>query len=239
MDLERARELFSAHEEGELGPEEAAEFEAFLAESAAGRTEYEEFKRAIALVRGLPREPAPPDFLSGVQRKIRSRTKGAYFRVKAARPFYFRVPYELFSLLMILVLGALLVLQALAGAIHPVAEPKVRLQEAVSGPGGGPAGSRRQVQRRVPLQREVIRYRYRLASVSAAVRPQVLELARQFGAEVGDAGATGPLRLLLPRDRFKSFTNKLREGLEIRVERDRRFTATPPAGVEVEILFGP
>jgi len=234
MDHERAQQLFSAHRDGELDDEQARELEAHLEACTACRGEWEAFREALDLVRGLSEESAPTDFLERVQRKIRSRSKGAYFRVKAVRPFYFRLPYELFSLLMILVLAALVVLQSLVAVVRPVQEPAVRLERPRAGSLVPPGPGARKV---LPLRREEIRYRYRFEGREEQLGPQILALAESFGAERQPGGESGALRLAIPGERFKDFTSKLLENLKFSVERERYFPERPAAAVQLEILF--
>jgi len=250
MEHEQAQALFSAQQDGELADEQAAALQAHLQCCARCRAEWESFRDALALVRELPRPAAPDDFLEGVQRKIRSRSKGAYFRVKAVRPFVYRLPFELFSLLMILVLVALMVLQATVARVRPIPESDVRLQRPggappAGAPAAGPQGQAPQgaiapgssARAVLPVKREAIRYRYRVPGAAAELRLSVLGVAEGFGAErqIPDDGRG--LRLVVPAERFKDFTAKLLEGLTFKVERERFFAASPPAGVEVEIQF--
>jgi hypothetical protein len=81
MTREEARDLFSAAWDGELG-DARAEFDALLAADAALRAEYDALTQSRAQA-GSPlasdSEPAP-DVLAGVQRKLRARSGGRFYR---------------------------------------------------------------------------------------------------------------------------------------------------------------
>lgn len=85
MTPDEARDLFSAAYEGELSPEQRASFDALLAEDAALRTEYEGFCSTIGGMRSLgAQEPPRVDVLSGVQKELRRRSRGRYYRDRFA-----------------------------------------------------------------------------------------------------------------------------------------------------------
>jgi len=87
MTGDEARENFSAAFDGELGEQRAA-FDALLAEDAELRAEYEEFAQllretqSLGLDEDLPEAGgAPiPDLLAGVQKKLRARSGGRFYR---------------------------------------------------------------------------------------------------------------------------------------------------------------
>ncbi len=87
MTGDEARENFSAAFDGELGEQRAA-FDAILAEDTELRAEYEEFAQllretpSLALDEDLPEVGgAPtPDLLAGVQKKLRARSGGRFYR---------------------------------------------------------------------------------------------------------------------------------------------------------------
>jgi len=79
---DEARDLFSEAFEGELDAERKTELEAMLAADAALRAEYEQFSEILRETHALslaPPEPAP-DLLVGVQRKLRKRSRGRFYR---------------------------------------------------------------------------------------------------------------------------------------------------------------
>jgi hypothetical protein len=87
MNRDEARENFSAAFDGELGEARAA-FDALLAEDAELREEYEEFAQLLRETQSLAFDEAlpeaggapTPDLLAGVQRKLRVRSGGRYYR---------------------------------------------------------------------------------------------------------------------------------------------------------------
>ena len=87
MTRDEARENFGAAFDGELG-ETRAEFDALLAEDAELREEYDEFAQllretqSLALDDALPDGGGPPapDLLAGVQKKLRARSGGRFYR---------------------------------------------------------------------------------------------------------------------------------------------------------------
>jgi hypothetical protein len=87
MTRDEARDLFSAAWDGELGEARAA-FDAQLANDSELRAEYDDFTRVLretqAMMRGadpLVNHEAPvPDVLAGVQRKLRTRSGGRFYR---------------------------------------------------------------------------------------------------------------------------------------------------------------
>ena len=78
-----ARDLFSEAFEDELDPALRARFDAALAADATLREEYEAFVALFAGARSLAAEPAP-DLLPSVQRKLRERSRGRYYRARFA-----------------------------------------------------------------------------------------------------------------------------------------------------------
>ncbi len=136
MDREQVRDLFSAYREGELPPDQVRALEAFLERDEETREDYERFCRTLdtlALLRQQPK-PAPENFVEKLQKRIRRRSGGKLFgsRRGAVIP---RVPYELFSLILILILLAVYLLTVPVMRITPV-----------PGPEGGTEGSEQQSQ---------------------------------------------------------------------------------------------
>lgn len=87
MTRDEARDLFSAAWDGELG-DARAEFDALLAADAELRAEYEDFTRVLRETQSLMQGGSPlasdaepaPDVLAGVQRKLRARSGGRFYR---------------------------------------------------------------------------------------------------------------------------------------------------------------
>ena len=102
MDREQAQELFSAYREGELPPDKLADFEAFLSRDHETREEYDRFCRAIDSLALLRKQEAPDDFLEKLQSRMRRRSAGKLFGQRWGQSN--RVPYEFFSLVLILII---------------------------------------------------------------------------------------------------------------------------------------
>lgn len=89
MTSEQARELFSAAIESELDADARAEFEAALLADPQLAREYASFGAVFERARGAllartrtssAHEPLPaPDLLSGVQRRLRERSRGRFY----------------------------------------------------------------------------------------------------------------------------------------------------------------
>ncbi|MEM6955325.1 MAG: hypothetical protein AAF411_01170 [Myxococcota bacterium] len=76
-----ARDLFSDAYDEELSAEEQAEFEAALADAPDLAEEFAEFAAVLDGARAMHTGgDAPPDMLKGIQRRIRERTNGRFFR---------------------------------------------------------------------------------------------------------------------------------------------------------------
>ena len=103
MDREQARELFSAYRDEELDPERVAALERLLEADEECRVEYESFCRLLDGLAGMRPARPPADFADKVKQRIRRRSGGRIFGMArlAGVP---RVPYELFSLVLILII---------------------------------------------------------------------------------------------------------------------------------------
>ena len=85
MTADEARELFSEAYDGELDEEGRAAFEAALAADEDLAIEYAEFEEVIDGTHAMHTGgAAPPDLLKGIQRKIRERSGGRFFRDRFA-----------------------------------------------------------------------------------------------------------------------------------------------------------
>lgn len=108
MDHAQANAMFSAMLDGELKPEEQRELDEHLKTCVVCRREWQQLERAVREVRQLPHEEAPPAFVEGVVDRLRRRSGGRFFAPRRTD----RVPYELFSLLMLaVILGIYLAIQ--------------------------------------------------------------------------------------------------------------------------------
>lgn len=103
MDREQAQELFSAYREGELPADQLEALEGFLKDDEETREEYEQFCRTLESLSFLSPQTAPDDFVENLQKKMRRRSGGKLFGVNRWGQVT-RVPYELFSLILILII---------------------------------------------------------------------------------------------------------------------------------------
>jgi anti-sigma factor RsiW len=110
VDHAQATELFSAYWDEELAADQANALEAHLKSCVVCRREYESFEQTVGALGTLHRMVAPPEFSDGVRSKIRKRSKGRFF---TPRRLAERIPYELFSLVMLGLILAIYILLAL------------------------------------------------------------------------------------------------------------------------------
>lgn len=85
MTPDEARKLFSAALDDELDEEKRAAFEAALASSAPLASEWDEFRELMREAHQLgEEEDETPDLLAGVQRRLRVRSRGRFYRDRFA-----------------------------------------------------------------------------------------------------------------------------------------------------------
>jgi anti-sigma factor RsiW len=113
LDHARATELFSAYWDEELPKEELSALEEHLKSCVVCRREYQTFEKTVGAVGQLHHMMAPPDFAEGVRSRIRKRSRGRFF---SPRKMAERIPYELFSLVM---LGLILAIYVVLQLSHP------------------------------------------------------------------------------------------------------------------------
>lgn len=82
MTSDDARDLFSAFYDGEVGDDDRAAFEAALAGDDELRREWEGFRELLNETHALDEELAgdEPDLLAGVQNKLRTRSRGRFYK---------------------------------------------------------------------------------------------------------------------------------------------------------------
>ncbi len=80
MTREEARDLFSAAYEDELEPEIKADFEALLASDTELKEQYAQFQELMQATRKLGTNGTSPDVLNRVQRRLRYRSRGRFYR---------------------------------------------------------------------------------------------------------------------------------------------------------------
>ena len=85
MDAEAARDLFSEAYDGTLDEAQREAFDEALDGDAALRAEFEELSALLDEAHGLGSvEGDAPDLLAGVQRKLRERSRGRFYRDRFA-----------------------------------------------------------------------------------------------------------------------------------------------------------
>jgi len=86
MTPDEARELFSEAYEGELSPERREAFDAALEADPELGADWEEFRALLDGAHAMAGEGEgdEPDLLGGVQRKIRARSRGRFYRDRFA-----------------------------------------------------------------------------------------------------------------------------------------------------------
>ncbi|MBX3245849.1 MAG: hypothetical protein KF901_01565 [Myxococcales bacterium] len=127
MTSDEARDRFSDAYEGELSAEEQAAFDAALAADEALAAEYDDFRAFLegtsalaglgdlldlrddpSLRREFLMEPPPadaPDLLPGVQKKLRERSRGRYYRDRFAERSKLRAFPLVLGIIMVLILA--------------------------------------------------------------------------------------------------------------------------------------
>jgi anti-sigma factor RsiW len=113
VDHTRATELFTAYWDQDLAPADQSALEEHLKSCVVCRREYQTFQKTLGAVNQLDKMMAPPDFADGVRARIRKRSRGRFF---TPRKMAERIPYELFSLVM---LGLLLAIYLVLQLAHP------------------------------------------------------------------------------------------------------------------------
>src|SRR5258706_9879528 len=113
VDHTQSTELFSAYWDEELGTEQKGALEEHLKSCVVCRREFQEFEKAVDAVGSLDKMVAPPDFSDAVRTRIRKRSRGRFFNPKKLAE---RIPYEMFSLVM---LGLILAIYVVLQLVHP------------------------------------------------------------------------------------------------------------------------
>src|SRR4051812_34959304 len=109
VDHVQATELFSAYWDKDLAADQAGQLEEHLRSCVVCRREFQTFEQTVNAVGGLHKMIAPPDFAEAVRTRIRKRSRGRFFN---PRKLAERIPYEMFSLVMLgLILAIYVVLQ--------------------------------------------------------------------------------------------------------------------------------
>jgi anti-sigma factor RsiW len=124
-------ELMTAYLDDELSDDEAAAFEAQLADDPAARSEVEQLRRVMALVQSLPEIHAPPDFAEKVARRVRRRM---VFGAESTWSLL-SLPFQVLSIIVILTVAGLYMMAQLEQ--QPTALERERIPSTT--PDDGPA----------------------------------------------------------------------------------------------------
>ena len=113
VDHAEATELYSPYWDEELPEDTKRALEEHMGSCLVCRREYAAFERAVSALAAGTREVAPPDFVAGVVKRVHKRSRGRFFDPSGVLRRTDRLPYELFSLLMLaLLLGIYVILHA-------------------------------------------------------------------------------------------------------------------------------
>ncbi len=111
MDHVQANELFSSYWERDLAPEETRQLEEHLRSCVVCRREYQQFDKMMGGLRSFQNELAPTEFVDGVIKRVKKKSRGRFFSGRRGAE---RIPYELFSVLMLAILVAIYVVLQLS-----------------------------------------------------------------------------------------------------------------------------
>lgn len=111
VDHAQASELYSAYWDRELAPAETERLEEHLGSCVVCRREFQAFRLAIGGLAKLEPQLAPQGFAQGVAKRVRKRSRGRLFMPRRGLD---RIPYELFSVVMLALLVAVYVVMQLA-----------------------------------------------------------------------------------------------------------------------------
>ena len=96
-------ELFNAYFDDELSADERTDFDRRLQEDPDFAEEYEHFASFMGGLQNMHFQYAPDDFVTGVQSKIRTRSRGRFFAQEVV--FRTRMQYEVVAAIMLIVMA--------------------------------------------------------------------------------------------------------------------------------------
>jgi predicted anti-sigma-YlaC factor YlaD len=99
MDHQQAQSSFSDYLDGTLAARDKGDLDQHLAACIQCRTELAALREALGSL-GKLKQPAPPDFLPGIQQQINRRSRGRFFAQRWK--LFGRIPFEWVSLIMII-----------------------------------------------------------------------------------------------------------------------------------------
>ncbi|MFH1436918.1 MAG: zf-HC2 domain-containing protein [Pseudomonadota bacterium] len=111
MTHEEVKNRFSELLEESLSESETRDIESHLDECGECREAWDDFRKTFESFRVMVGAKAPPRLAERIKKRIYRRSRGKFFQEPF--PLLFRVPYELFSLVLILV--ALIMFMVLSG----------------------------------------------------------------------------------------------------------------------------
>jgi len=114
MNHEQAIELFSAYWDRELPSDQHAALEEHLGSCLVCKREYQSFEKTVGVLRANGRVAAPPKFAD----KLKKRAKKRGVRIGAWQNALTRTPYELISLIMLVVMMALYIVLQQSSPAH-------------------------------------------------------------------------------------------------------------------------
>ena len=111
MTHEEVKNRFSELLEESLPESETREIESHLDECGECREAWDDFRKTFESFRVLVGTKAPPRLAERIKKRIYRRSRGRFFQEPF--PLLFRVPYELFSL--VIIIAALIMFMVLSG----------------------------------------------------------------------------------------------------------------------------
>jgi len=118
MDGDRVRDLFCEYMEGDLEPDVEDQVREYLEANPGIREEYEEFRDTFESMRHLGSVAPPRDLENKIKKRIRARSRGKFFAASSQPHVFQRVPFELISLILILIAMALFYMMTLIAGIE-------------------------------------------------------------------------------------------------------------------------
>lgn len=120
MNHEEVKSRFSELFDGELPEGDARSIHGHLEECEECRSAWDEYRVTFENLRSVVKTEAPPYLAERIKRRIHRRSRGRFFSEPPS--LMYRVPYEIFSLIIILI--ALIMFMLLSG-LNMVAEERI------------------------------------------------------------------------------------------------------------------
>lgn len=123
MDHETVQNLFSEYMEGDLPEEKAREVKEHIESCEECREAFQRCKDSVDSLRSLSKVSPPPDLEQRIKRRIRARSRGKFFRELSQPHVIIRVPFEIISLILILIAMACFYLMTLVTSLEAPEKP--------------------------------------------------------------------------------------------------------------------